>query len=570
MDSENQSKDDLESEIDRTTLLKRSITCSNESEIYDLKIEVSTGDKLFIIGANGTGKSSLLHHLWKIEGENVIRIDAQRHIGFQSGEISMTASHRARSDKAFESAASSNYGRYFIDMSYHHGRISAALFDLVEAEAKRNEAIVKAYESGVGLESIHKKGSPVSRINKILRSAQLPFTVEIDGIRAVRARRDGGPPFDIACLSDGQRAGLLLAATVLTADQGTVFLIDEPERHLHRAISAALLRDLFQERPDCAFVVATHDIELVSEHSDAQILITRDYWLSETGVPAPKLRNGLSPKEGELWVIDRLEAEAALPEQVRRDILGSRRRVLFVEGIDTSLDGELYKILFPEVSIVPKGTAYNVIAATRAVHGDVPLWLDVQGLIDRDERDETTTQKFLAEGIHSLTLNAVEGVYLHPSIIAGLANRQSNVVQIDAQERTKAAIKAAKEVIQKDRDRLCARAIEVAIRDEAKSKIPTWSELLAGDPAPISVEVEGRMAAERAAFDKAARDGDITPLLARYKIRETSAAAKVAEVLKFKNFEDYRGAAQKMLKEEPALLAEMQGLAPTLKVRWFS
>ena len=42
--------------------------------------------------------------------------------------------------------------------------------------------------------------------------------------------------YGAAELSDGERNALLISAEILTAKDGTLLIIDEPERHLHRSI----------------------------------------------------------------------------------------------------------------------------------------------------------------------------------------------------------------------------------------------------------------------------------------------------------------------------------------------
>jgi len=59
-----------------------------------------------------------------------------------------------------------------------------------------------------------------------------------------------------------RRSAVILAGIVLTADEGTVFVIDEPERHLHRAIIEPLLSAVFSQRPDCSFVMLVDDGDL--------------------------------------------------------------------------------------------------------------------------------------------------------------------------------------------------------------------------------------------------------------------------------------------------------------------
>jgi ABC-type cobalamin/Fe3+-siderophores transport system ATPase subunit len=533
-------------------------------EIGDIRFELWPGERVFVLGANGTGKSALLHKLVREGGTKVMRVDAQRFVGFETGAISMTAAARQQAEKQLRSTAHSAHARYYEDP--HHGsqRVSAALFDLIDAEVQRAQRITAAVDEGTDVDHLRAEEAAIARLNRLLFSAQLPISIRADGIRSVTACRGDGEPFDVAALSDGQRAALLLAATVLTAKPGTLLLIDEPERHLHRAISAPLLRDLFAERPDCGFVVSTHEIDLAAEHREARILLTRDY---RPAVPADA--GGTKPgRNVEAWDLDWLEPGADLPDDLRRDVLGARRRILFVEGTESSLDRALYAVLFPNVSVVHKGTATDVIAATKALRGDIPHWLDACGLIDRDERDEAAAEALRAHKVHVLELNAVEALDLHPEIIAAIAARQCAVVGGDPTESAQAAVAAAVAELATERDRLCARAIEVAVRNEVKSRLPTWKDLLESDPPPITISTAGRLDAEREIFDAAVEAQHLLALLIRYKVRETGAAAATARLLSFRNSSDYRSAVRKLLAEDLRARRAMRSLAPTLATVW--
>ena len=73
-----------------------------------------------------------------------------------------------------------------------------------------------------------------------------------------------------------ERNAMILAAHVITADPGTVFLIDEPERHLHRSIIQPFLSALFDLRKEeCTFIIATHEIALPITNPDARVLIAQ-------------------------------------------------------------------------------------------------------------------------------------------------------------------------------------------------------------------------------------------------------------------------------------------------------
>ena len=89
----------------------------------------------------------------------------------------------------------------------------------------------------------------------------------------VVASRNGSTPYSVAELSDGERNAFLIAADILTAGTGTLLLIDEPERHLHRSIISPLLSLLFAKRKDCFFVVSTHEVMLPLDNPAAQTLL---------------------------------------------------------------------------------------------------------------------------------------------------------------------------------------------------------------------------------------------------------------------------------------------------------
>lgn len=174
--------------------------------------------------------------------------------------------------------------------------------------------------------------SPISKMNDILKISNLDFQVQIDQGSKLVAIKDGFPPYSIAELSDGERNALLIIANVLTAPENTLILLDEPERHLHRSIVSPLLSTLLTYRSDCAFVISTHDVSLPLDQYKASSLLVRLY-------------NHTQQK----WQIDKIENIEEMDESIASAILGSRRKILFIEGYATSLDIQLYKILFPDI-----------------------------------------------------------------------------------------------------------------------------------------------------------------------------------------------------------------------------
>lgn len=141
------------------------------------------------------------------------------------------------------------------------------------------------------------------------------------------ASRNGSKPYSISELSDGERNAILIAANVLTVSTGTLLLVDEPERHLHRSIVSPLLSTLLKERSDCAFIVSTHEPLLPVDNLGSKVLLSRACVYGDHGV--------------ESYDIDLLENTDGIDDDLKITILGERRKIVFVEGAEHSLDKPL-------------------------------------------------------------------------------------------------------------------------------------------------------------------------------------------------------------------------------------
>jgi AAA15 family ATPase/GTPase len=86
-------------------------------------------------------------------------------------------------------------------------------------------------------------------INNLLYTANLTVRLQADHSDDILVYHVKNENFSMAKLSDEERNAIVLAAAVLTVDPGTVLLIDEPERHLHRSIIEPFLTALFESRP---------------------------------------------------------------------------------------------------------------------------------------------------------------------------------------------------------------------------------------------------------------------------------------------------------------------------------
>jgi hypothetical protein len=128
----------------------------------------------------------------------------------------------------------------------------------------------------------------------------------------------------------------------LVADHSSVFIMDEPEIHVHRSILGRLWDELEAARPDCAFLLITHDLEFAASRAGKKHVV-RSY----------------APTTG--WVIENVPEAAGFSEDLVPLILGSRKPILFVEGEQGSLDLAFYRACYPAWTVVPRGGCEGVI-----------------------------------------------------------------------------------------------------------------------------------------------------------------------------------------------------------------
>ena len=224
--------------------------------------------------------------------------------------------------------------------------------------------------------------------------------------------------FSIAEMSDGERNATIIAATVLTVEPNTVLLIDDPERHLHRAIIEPFLSALFARRKDCAFVVSTHEIALPLANQKAAVLVLRSCeWAGD---------------RAKAWDATLLPAKQDLPEELKRAILGARRRVLFVEGTSNSLDLPIYDALFQDISVVPQESCRSVQQAVKGIRETYSQHdLEAFGLIDADGRPEEQIKVLAESGVFALSVYSAEALYYCHEAVEAVARRQAESFEDD-------------------------------------------------------------------------------------------------------------------------------------------
>jgi ABC-type molybdenum transport system ATPase subunit/photorepair protein PhrA len=174
-----------------------------------LKLTVNVGEMIFILGANGTGKSSLMQAFTSASGGKIRRITAHRQTWFRSGSPEFTGKQRADYEQNVHDHDRRAHARWMDD--YAHQRAQMAIYDLVNSENVRAREITRAVDQR-NTDEVNKlaaRDGAFAVMNRMLRLANLSIAVSVEANDEIMATRNGSKPYSIAKLSDGERNAIL-------------------------------------------------------------------------------------------------------------------------------------------------------------------------------------------------------------------------------------------------------------------------------------------------------------------------------------------------------------------------
>lgn len=499
---------------------------------------------MVIVGANGAGKSAL--GTWMVgntRGQSVRRLIAHRRIWMASSGPEISPAQRAKYVEYSKSWDASLDSRYVDNASDQRANIT--LFDLLGLLNLQNSQMADLYEQGDADQTSRAIiGERVlSKLNRILAAGGLKVQMRLTVGQTFSAWHTGlDVEYPIAQMSDGEKSALMLAADVLTASDNSIVIIDEPERHLHRSISAALVDAIVASRADCAFVVLTHDLEL------AAALAPR----AETHVLMGCRWEGA---EAKAWTLNCVPVGAMIPDLARQSILGGRAKVIFIEGDPGSIDLSLYSALFPEWTCSPAGGCESVIRSVTGVRASSELhWVSAVGIVDGDGRSSPERAALFSKGILALAVNEIESLYYLPAVLHAVADVQAETIDMSAPS----LVSIAKS------DMLQALGESgVLSRFAAKmAKDEVTRSLVDHLPAQVSAEdIEITVPSPFVRIDSELRElhaaDDYESLVKRVSIRDSAARARVASALQFKSIVLYERAARKRILEDGSLRSQI-------------
>lgn len=509
---------------------KFSIPTSNNGNI---DIPLTEGNALFVLGANGVGKSTLMHNLYTQNQNHAKRILAHRQTWFTDNAMNMTASQKKDYEGRINNVNSHIQSRWKDD--YSQQRTSLSIFDLINSENIRARNIASAVDGdNIELAKQHSRNqAPIQAINELLTISNIPITIILGKDEQLFASKNGSDPYSIAELSDGERNALLIGADVLTTEPNSLIILDEPERHLHRSIISPLLTTLFRKRNDCVFVISTHDVHLPIDHPEASVLLVRScQWQGKN------IRN---------WDADLISPNVLIPDNIKRDILGSKRELLFVEGQSSSLDRQIYQLIYPRISVIPQGNCGQVERAIDGIRGTADIhWISAYGLIDSDDRTQEQIQGLLARGIVAVPFYSVEALYYHLHIVEQVAKKISALTGQDPVALYQNAISNIIQDISQHKERLCSRLCEKRLRNDVMTSLPKYRDIQGRGNYNLTLDLNQVLQNEETYFDRLVGENNLIVLLTRYPIRETQVLNRIVSGLGLTR-EQYENSVRKLI-----------------------
>ena len=468
----------------------------------------------------------------------------------------MTPSAKVQTERNIENEDRNDHSRY--RDTYAAQRASMTIYELIDAENVRARAMASAYDAGdMGqLAEQAEVEAPITVINELLYQSSIPIKISIKENERVMARKNDGAEYSAAELSDGERNALLIAGTVLTARPETLLIIDEPERHLHRSIIVPLLVQLFQRRSDCAFVISTHDPDLPIAIRDSRTLLLRSCTFSGQNIKT--------------WDADEMSIDSSVDDVLKHDLLGARRTVLFVEGTESSLDKPLFSLVFPAVSIIPRGDCNQVERVVVGARGTETLhWLRAFGIVDSDGFDADQIAIKRKRGLYPIPYYSVEAIYYHPYIIRKIASRQASITGDDTSRLFDKAISSGVDAVKGHTSRLSMKAAKKASRKRVLEQLPNDDELLKGEDIHVVNDSTAILKQRTTALEEAVGSRDWESILVQCPVRESPALGAIVNSLGFTKPQDYQRAVRHLLSQDADALEFVRSLFGDLSSKIF-
>lgn len=521
-----------------------------------LEIPIRPGTSIIMVGANGGGKTRLAAYIENALQLRAHRISAHRALTLNPGVAKITESQalsglRTGSPRANADVTMRKNSRW-------QGKYATALlsdFDFL-IQALFADQAKKSLESHRQLRDhdfTEPQPTKFEQLTVIWKRLLPDRELEISGDDIQVSIPGSDDRYGASEMSDGERAIFYLLGQTLVAADESVLIFDEPELHVHRSIMSNVWDELEAVRPDCAFVLITHDLEFAASRV-AEKFVIRDF------SPASK------------WIVEKVPEGDDFDEEITTLILGSRRPVLFVEGTNDSLDHAIYRCCFPEWTIIPRSSCGEVLHSVVTMRRNSSLTrVTCAGIIDADAFLKEEIDSFNKYGVAILPVSEIENLLLLPDVSRVIAEcegyrgeeLESKLIDLrcDVLEIVN-SLGATNAVVA----RYCHRRIDRILKKIDLSDQTDISEIAAKFRERTNeIDIESLANDHRSRIERAVKDKDLTSLLKIYDHK--GFIAKAASHLKGTNRSNFLSWLTRIMmnEKEPALATAIKKHLPNVQ-----
>lgn len=403
------------------------------------KVEIEHNGSAVIVGANGSGKSRLGAWIEKNSEKNVIvhRISAQRaleipeYATIKSLEQSLndllwgTEDSRHANQNNKWNMKWGGRPETFIQQDY--GKVLSTLFAVTAERDRKHVEETKKRQEYIPVEE-----SPIDVLIKLWDEILPHRQIVLEDGKVKVIDKAHETEYHGKEMSDGERVALYLMGQCLVAPKGSIFIVDEPEIHLHTSIMQSLWNKLEEAKPDCLFVYITYDLNFASTRVGSTNIWVKEYDGKNT------------------WQWDFVPDVEWLPESLLLELMGNRRTIVFVEGEKGGKDHSIYQSVFRSYNIVPRSGCQKVIDSVKAMKVNQSFhYVNVFGIIDRDYRTEQEINGLKEIGVHTIDVAEIENILLNESTLRLVAENQ----HLNADDVVNKSVQIAKNLLSNDVER---------------------------------------------------------------------------------------------------------------------
>lgn len=363
-----------------------------------MALRLSNPHTITIIGANGAGKTRFGEEIERTYADDTMHLSALHALAVKPS-TTKTVLGKYSIPYLYTNATGENIGQL------PKSEFEQLLFLLQQEELASLVSFKEEWRKDPTIAPIETVLDKVQKVwEELFPNTQLMRNGSDLMVRNIRTKSI----YSVLHMSQGEQVVFFMLAASLLVAPHAIVVVEEPESHLHRSITASLWNLIEQQRPNCTFVYLTHDLEFAASRTTGERL-----WIKSHDA-----------EEG-CWEYEKISSQDNFTEELYLELLGSRKPILFIEGTDHhSIDSRLYPYIFSTYHVKPVGGCTKVIETTRTF-ADMGSFhhIESKGIVDRDRRTKHEVESLRKHNIFVPEVAEVENLLMLEGVIRVVARR---------------------------------------------------------------------------------------------------------------------------------------------------